>query len=94
MRAGVLLCLLLLLLAAGCRSPSAGAGGFVRVESSVLDSVRYDPASQDLIVLFDNGDIYEYHGVPEELYQGLLQADSKGRFFHENIRDKYEYEKW
>jgi len=89
-----ILALLALAAVCGCRSLSSSPGGFVPVKSSVLDSVRYDADSHSLVILFDNGDIYEYRDVPPEVYRGLLKAESKGRYFHEKIRDQYEYKKW
>ena len=95
MKEWVVVCLVLMMALCGCTSASRSAPrGFVPVKSSVLDSVRYDATSQNLVIVFDNGDIYEYHGVPPSVYEGLLKAESKGRYFHENIRDKYQYKKW
>jgi hypothetical protein len=30
-------------------------------------------------------------GVPREVYDALLKADSKGEFFNEEIRDQYSF---
>ncbi|HIE11759.1 MAG TPA: KTSC domain-containing protein [Kiritimatiellae bacterium] len=95
MKAWLTVSLVLAVAVCGCSSTGrAPSGGFVPVKSSVLDSVRYDATSQNLVIVFDNGDIYEYHGVPPSVYEGLMTAESKGRYFHENIRDKYQYKKW
>lgn len=57
----------------------------VPVQSSVVAAVGYDPATRILIVLFNSGRAYEYHGVPPEVYQRLQAADSKGRFLNQEI---------
>ncbi|MDQ6809980.1 MAG: KTSC domain-containing protein [Verrucomicrobiota bacterium] len=37
-----------------------------------------------------NGAIYRYLDVPNEVYRDLLAAQSKARFYDENIRGKYQ----
>jgi hypothetical protein len=63
------------------------------VESSVLASVGYDAARKLLEIEFHSGAIYRYFGVPVEIHSGLLAAESKGRFFGANIRDKFRSER-
>jgi len=38
----------------------------------------------------DDDSVYQYYGVPQDVYQRLMMALSKGRFFNEEIRDRYE----
>ena len=45
-------------------------------------SVGYDMVSRILEVEFIDGEIYQYFEVPEEIYRGLLAAESKGRYFN------------
>ncbi len=59
------------------------------VDSSNIRSVGYDPASRTLEVEFHSGGIYQYSGVPESVYQGLLRAVSKGSYFHDHVKDRY-----
>ncbi len=61
------------------------------VESDVIHAIGYDPEIQLLEIIFNDGRIYQYRGVPAEVFQGLKQADSKGRYFQENIRDEFQY---
>lgn len=63
------------------------------VTSTNLKSVGYDPSLQMLEIEFQDGSVYRYFGVPEEEHRGLLEAESKGRYFIYNIRDRYRYEK-
>ena len=32
---------------------------------------------------------YDFLGVPENVYYGMLQASSKGKYFNANIKDRY-----
>ena len=61
------------------------------VESSMIYAVGYDKAKHVLEVVFNTGRTYQYGDVPPEVYEGLLNAESKGRYFLANIRDVYEY---
>ncbi len=63
----------------------------VTVESSMIHAVGYDAERRILEVVFNTGRTYQYFDVPPEEYEGLLNADSKGRYFLANIRDVYAY---
>jgi KTSC domain len=61
------------------------------VESSMLAAVGYDANLQALVVLYNSGKAYQYLDVPPEIFQGLLVAQSKGRFMLDNVIDHYPY---
>lgn len=61
------------------------------VESSMLAAVGYDDNLQALVVLFNSGRAYQYLNVPPEVFQGLTQAQSKGRYMLDHIIDHYPY---
>lgn len=61
------------------------------VESSMLRSAGYDPEREILELEFNNGRIYRYFGVPHEVLADLMAADSKGRYFLDEIDDLYPY---
>lgn len=63
------------------------------VQSSNIKGVGYDPDAQELVVEFNKGGRYKYKGVPPHVYAQLLEADSVGRYFATEIRNKYETEK-
>ena len=44
------------------------------LRSSSIHSVGYDPATQVLEIEFRSGGIYQYFGVPAEVYQALMKA--------------------
>ncbi len=63
------------------------------VESSDLLSVGYDEDTQTLEIEFNSGGIYQYYSVPQNIYEGLMNASSHGKFFYEYIRGNYHYRK-
>ncbi len=60
------------------------------VESDVIHAMGYDPEIQLLEIIFNDGRIYQYRSVPPEVYDGLKNAESKGRYFQENIRGEFQ----
>ena len=65
----------------------------ISVNSSNVSSVGYDADSQTLEIEFNNGGVYQYSGVPESVYEGMMGADSKGKYIHANIKNTYPYSK-
>lgn len=61
------------------------------VASSNIASIGYDESSQTLEVEFINGSIYQYYGVPQNMYDRLMEAGSKGKFLNTYIRNAYGY---
>ena len=60
------------------------------VVSSMITSIGYDPDTCILEVEFkSDGAIWHYHDFPEYLWYEFEAADSKGKFFHQNIRGKF-----
>jgi len=60
------------------------------VESSSLRSIGYDRSTATLEVEFHGGRTYRYTDVPLELWLGLKRAPSKGHFFQNFVRDRFE----
>lgn len=61
------------------------------VHSSNIRAISYEPETRTLEVEYRNGGIYQYSGVPEPTYQGLMRATSKGSYLHNHIKDKYSF---
>ena len=61
------------------------------VISSDLAEIGYDSANQILEVQFKRGEVYQYFDVPEYQYNSLKDADSKGKYFSQNIKNTYRY---
>lgn len=64
-----------------------------RVSSSNIASVGYDPSISVLEIEFHSGGVYQYLEVPGSEYRGLMEAPSKGRYFHRRIRNHYQDQK-
>lgn len=62
-----------------------------QVQSTAIRAIDYEAASRTLFVVFIDGDRYAYFDVPPELYAAFADAESKGRFFAEHVRDRFGY---
>lgn len=62
------------------------------VQSSAVEQVSYDEAAHTLCATFrETGRTYIYQEVPQELYDGLIFADSLGAYFNAHIRDRFPF---
>ncbi|MCG8348561.1 MAG: KTSC domain-containing protein [Chloroflexales bacterium] len=61
----------------------------ITVDSSMIHAVGYDPATEELEVMFTSGKIYRYTHVPHHVYDELLAADSKGSYMRACIIGAY-----
>lgn len=64
------------------------------VESRSIRRVGYNPATQQLVIQFYDslpGLRTVYSPVPHEVYEGLMAAESMGRYLEENIRYNYDF---
>ena len=59
------------------------------VESSNLASIGYDSETSTLEVEFNSGAIWQYFNVPESVWHEFESSESKGKFFHREIRGQY-----
>lgn len=60
------------------------------VESSNIAAIGYDGPSKTLRIKFrEKGRIYDYLDVPLRKYCALMQAESKGTYFAEQIKPIY-----
>ena len=59
----------------------------IKVKSSNIDSIGW--SANILRVLFSHGTAYDYLNVEKELYEELMEADSKGSFFNRYIKVNY-----
>lgn len=62
----------------------------IRVASSAISAVGYDPSTMRMKIQFVQGDTYDFCGVPAHVFQGLLSARSKGVYYNDHIRDRYQ----
>jgi hypothetical protein len=64
---------------------------WIDVNSSNLMRVRHDENTSTLEIEFRGGRVYQYFDVPKSIFEALLQADSKGIFFHGQIKGQFRY---
>jgi hypothetical protein len=60
-------------------------------QSSNVAGFSYNEATQVLTVEFKNGTRYDYYDVPEQIFEGMKSADSKGKYLNAEIRGNYRY---
>lgn len=60
-------------------------------KSSRILKMSYIKSKKLLIITFNSGAIYEYYDVPMEVTDGIIQADSLGKYFDKNIKGIYNY---
>lgn len=56
------------------------------VESSNIAALQHDPINLTMLVAFKNGSFYLYQGVPDDLYNQILKADSVGSAFNKLVK--------
>ena len=56
------------------------------VDSSNLKSVGYEAGM--LVIEFTTGDIYVYSNVPGSFFEDFARAESKGKFYNQQVRGK------
>ncbi|WP_428683106.1 KTSC domain-containing protein [Reyranella sp.] len=61
--------------------------------STVIRSYHYDRRRRELDVVFQSRRRYTYQGVPQETYDAMKAAFSKGEFFNRHIRDHFPFER-
>lgn len=55
--------------------------------SSQIAEIGYDLPTKTMQIKFHSGGIYNYWPVGKKLYDGIMSAESKGKYFHANIRN-------
>ena len=68
----------------------SGAVRFKIINSSMLRRVRFDPKNRSLDVVFRTGETYRYKDVSPDEYNGLMNAESHGRYMQTHIIDHYD----
>jgi len=59
------------------------------VEVNNLRAIRYDAQRRVLEIQFHAGGIYQYLGVPAEVYRQLLAAEQPKKYYERYIKHKY-----
>ena len=61
--------------------------------STVIRSYQYDRRRRELDIVFQSRRRYTYRDVPEDTYEAMKAAFSKGEFFNRHIRDHFPFER-
>lgn len=62
----------------------------IHVNSSAISAIGYDQNTMRMRIRFTQRDTYDFCGVPADIFQGLLNAKSKGTYYNDHIRDRYQ----
>ena len=60
--------------------------------SSVISKVSYDAKTAMLRITFVSGTVYDYMDVPSEVYKEMMASFSKGKYFNEHIKGRYDFQ--
>jgi hypothetical protein len=63
----------------------------IPVSSSNVATVGYDSETQTLQIEFNNGGVYQYFDVPQDIYEALISADSVGKILNAQIKGYFRY---
>ena len=63
------------------------------VESSVFTEFSYVRREHVLYLRFYSGEVYRYFDFPPDQFGDFLAAESKGKYFAYNIRDRFPFER-
>lgn len=59
------------------------------LNSSAIRGVDYDEFTGDMTIYFRSSGGYTFHGVPWDVYSGLINASSPGWYYNFYIRGRY-----
>ncbi|WP_332813873.1 KTSC domain-containing protein [Ramlibacter sp.] len=62
----------------------------ISVRSSAISAVGYDPETGRMKITFTQGHTYDFCRVPRHVYEGLVRASSKGSYYNNHIKDRYQ----
>lgn len=60
----------------------------ILISSSTLLGFEYD--SGNLTIFFRDGGRYVYHNVPQEVFEQFKNSPSKGKFYNQYIKGRYQ----
>ena len=68
----------------------------ILVKSSNIKSIGFVPIKDKigtLTIEFNSLDVYDYFDVTQEIFDGIMADDSKGKYHNLNIRGKFRYDR-
>ncbi len=61
------------------------------VESTSIASIGFHAELRVLEIEFRSGALYRYLAVPPSVFEGMQKAESKGRYFSQKIRGRFNF---
>ena len=55
--------------------------------------MEYDEKREVLRITYTSGKVYDYWAVPQQAYDDMKAASSKGQYLNYSIKGKYKYKK-
>lgn len=62
----------------------------IRVNSTAIIAIGYDQVTQRMKIAFHQGRTYDFCRVPAHVFKGLLESNSKGAYYNNHIKDRYD----
>jgi hypothetical protein len=66
---------------------------FSAFQSSNISIISYDESTGTLQVTFYNGAVYQYFDISENKWNDFKNAESKGQFLHQQVKDQHRFVK-
>ena len=63
----------------------------LNVTSSCIKGFNYYNETKIMFIKFNSDSLYAYYDIPETLHSEFMNADSYGKFFNANIKNRYNY---
>ncbi len=68
-------------------------GKAMKVESRIISSISYDEDYKTLEITFHRTGQYQYYDVPKDVWDRFSKSPSKGEFFHQEIKKRFNWQK-
>ena len=62
----------------------------IPVISSAISAIGYDSQTRKMKITFTQGHTYDFCSVPASVFEGLKQSSSKGTYYNDQIKGRYE----
>ena len=62
---------------------------FTPIDSDHMAGARYNSIDRILTIRYKNGYVYAVHGISPADHQAFMDADSKGEYYHQNLKDNH-----
>lgn len=66
---------------------------FKKLLSSFIQGAEYSESKKALRIIFGSDSVAVFLDVPLDVYEGLINAESHGKYYHRHIKGKYTAEK-